>query len=76
MDGRNVYQYVADGMGRTLPSADDAAELVHEAQFYDFEELTDFIGEMKVIAYAIQTDGYENAETSDVWATTVQAIGE
>ena len=51
--------------------------MVSEARFYDFSELTDFTGEVRVIAYAVQTDGFdESALASDIWSTTVTAAGE
>ena len=51
--------------------------MVSEARFYDFDELVDFTGEVQIIAYAVQTDGFEmNASASDIWSTTVQAVGE
>ena len=51
-------------------------EMVSEARFYDLNELTDFTGEVQVVAYAVQTDGFdENASSSDIWSTTVQAVG-
>ena len=71
-----VYQYVVDGSGKALEVGMDTPEMVSEARFYDFQELVDFSGEMKIIAYAVQTDGFENAEIGDVWSTTVQAVGE
>ena len=66
-----VYQYVVDGSGTALEVGMDTPEMVSEARFYDFQELVDFSGEMKIIAYAVQTDGFENAEIGDVWSTTV-----
>lgn len=72
-----VYQYVVDGTGKALESGLDTPEMVSEARFYDFDTLVDFSGEMKIIAYAVQTDGFEmNASASDIWSTTVQAVGE
>ena len=51
-------------------------EFVAEARFYDFEEVVDFTGEVQVVAYAVQTDGFdESASASDIWSTTVQAAG-
>lgn len=72
-----VYQYVVDGTGKALESGMDTPEMVSEARFYDFDTLVDFSGEMKIIAYAVQTDGFEmNASASDIWSTTVQAVGD
>ena len=71
-----VYQYTVDGAGKALESGMDTPEMVSEARFYDFRELTDFSGELKIIAYAVQTDGFENAEIGDVWSATVTAVGE
>ena len=72
-----VYQYVVDGTGKALESGMDTPEMVSEARFYDFDTLVDFNGELKIIAYAVQTDGFEmNASASDIWSTTVQAVGE
>ena len=77
VDGRNVYQYTVDGEGEALESGDTTAEFVSEARFYDFDTMVDFRDEMKIIAYAVQTDGFEmNASASDIWSTTVQAVGE
>ena len=68
LDGRNIYQYVVDGVGKALPSGEAAEELVSEARFYDFTELNDFACEVKVIAYAVQTIGFdENALPYDIW---------
>lgn len=51
-------------------------EIVSEARFYNFNELTDFTGEVQVVAYAVQTDGFdENAFALVIWSTTVQAVG-
>ena len=53
-DGENqVYQYVVDGTGRALESGMTTPEMISEARFYDFEELVDFNGELKVVAYAV-----------------------
>ena len=72
-----VYQYTVDGEGKAVESGETTAEMVSEARFYDFEELVDFSGEMKIIAYAVQTDGFEmNESASDIWIATVQAVGE
>lgn len=71
-----VYQYVVDGTGKALESGMDTPEMVSEARFYDFDELVDFNGELRIIAYAVQTDGFENAEIGDVWSATVTAVGE
>ena len=72
----SVYQYVVDGTGKALESGMDTPEMVSEARFYDFQELVDFSGEMKIIAYAVQTDGFDgNADASQIWSTTVQAVG-
>ena len=72
-----VYQYTVDGEGKAVESGETTAEFVAEARFYDFQELTDFTGEVQIIAYAVQTDGFEmNASASDIWSTTVQAVGE
>ena len=76
VDGRNVYQYVVDGEGKALESGLDTPEMVNEARFYDFKELVDFTGEVQIIAYAVQTDGFEDSEVIDVWTATVQAVGE
>ena len=77
VDGRNVYQYTVNGEGKAVESGETTAEFVAEARFYDFDTLVDFSGEMKIIAYAVQTDGFEmNASASDIWSTTVQAVGE
>lgn len=71
-----VYQYVVDGTGKALESGMDTPEMVSEARFYDFQELTDFGGEVQIIAYAVQTDGFdENSDASQIWSTTVQAVG-
>ena len=72
-----VYQYVVDGTGKALESGMTTAEMVSEARFYDFSELTDFTGEVRVVAYAVQTDGFgSEASASDIWSTTVTAVGE
>ncbi len=72
-----VYQYTVDGEGRALESGMTTPEMVSEARFYDFQELVDFNGELKVVAYAVQTDGFdESASASDIWSTTIQARGE
>ena len=71
-----VYQYTVDGIGRALESGETTAEMVSEARFYDFQELVDFSGEVQVIAYAVQTDGFgSEADASEIWSTTVQAAG-
>lgn len=71
-----VYQYTVDGEGRALESGMTTPEMVSEARFYDFQELVDFNGELKVVAYAVQTDGFdESASASDIWSTTIQAVG-
>ena len=76
-DGRVVYQYVVDGSSKALEAGLDTPEMVSEARFYDFDTLVDFSGEVQIIAYAVQTDGFdENASASDIWSTTVQAVGE
>ena len=77
-DGEHqVYQYTVDGEGKAVESGETTAEFVAEARFYDFKELVDFTGEMKIIAYAVQTDGFDgNADASQIWSTTVQAVGE
>ena len=73
----SVYQYTVDGEGKALESGATTPEMVSEARFYDFEELVDFSGEVQIIAYAVQTDGFdESASPSDIWSTTVQATGE
>ena len=76
-DGENqVYQYVVDGTGRALDSGMTTPEFVSEARFYDFEELVDFTGGVQVVAYAVQTDGFSpEASASDIWSTTIQAVG-
>ena len=72
-----VYQYTVDGEGKALEAGDTTAEFVSEARFYDFDTLVDFTGELRIVAYAVQTDGFEmNASASDIWSTTVQAVGE
>ena len=71
-----VYQYTVDGVSRALESGMTTPEFVSEARFYDFEELVDFTGEVQIIAYAVQTDGFdESASASDIWSTTIQAVG-
>ena len=71
-----VYQYTVDGEVRTLESGMTTAEFVAEARFYDFDKLTDFNGEVQIITYAVQTDGFSSeASASDIWSTTVQAVG-
>jgi len=73
----SVYQYVVDGTGKALESGATTPEMVSKARFYDFRELTDFSGELRIIAYAVQTDGFDgNADASQIWSTTVQAVGE
>ena len=77
VDGRNVYQYTVDGEGEELEVGLDTPEMVSEARFYDFDTLVDFSGEMKVVAYAVQTDGFDGEmSASDIWSATVQAVGE
>ena len=72
-----VYQYTVDGVSRALESGMTTPEFVAEARFYDFEELVDFIGEVQVVAYAVQTDGFgEEMSASDILSTTIQARGE
>ena len=72
-----VYQYTVDGTSKALESGMTTAEMVAEAKFYDFSELVDFSGEVQVIAYAVQTDGFSSeASASDIWSTTVTAVGE
>lgn len=71
-----MYQYTVDGEGKAVESGETTAEFVAEAWFYDFEELVDFNGEVQIIAYAVQTDGFSSeASASDIWSTTVQATG-
>ena len=71
-----VYQYTVDGVSRALESGMTTPEMVSEARFYDFEELVDFTGEVQVVAYAVQTDGFnEEMSASDIWSTTIQAVG-
>ena len=71
-----VYQYTVNGEGKAVESGETTAEFVAEARFYDFEELVDFNGEVQIIAYAVQTDGFSSeASASDIWSTTVQATG-
>ena len=71
-----VYQYTVDGEVRALESGMTTAEFVAEARFYDFDKLTDFNGEVQIIAYAVQTGGFSSeASASDIWSTTVQAVG-
>ena len=71
-----MYQYTVDGVSRTLESGMTTPEFIAEARFYDFDTLTDFNGELKVVAYAVQTDGFdESASASDIWSTTIQAVG-
>ena len=71
-----VYQYTVDGISKALESGMTTPEMVSEARFYDFQELVDFTGEVQIIAYAVQTDGFdESASASDIWSTTVQAAG-
>ena len=72
-----VYQYVVDGTGKALESGMDTPEMVSEARFYDFDTMVDFSGEMKIIAYAVQTDGFDGEmSASDIWIATVTAVGE
>ena len=71
-----VYQYTVDGMSRALESGMTTPEFVAEARFYDFTEMTDFTGEVQVVAYAVQTDGFsEEMSASDIWSTTIKAAG-
>lgn len=71
-----VYQYTVDGEARALESGMTTPEFVAEARFYDFTEMLDFTGEVQIIAYAVQTDGFSSeASASDIWSTTVQAAG-
>ena len=71
-----VYQYTVDGEVRALESGMTTLEFVAEARFYDFDELIDFSGEMRIVAYAVQTDGFgEEMSAFDIWSTTVQAVG-
>ena len=71
-----VYHYTVDGEGKALEAGLDTPEMVSEARFYDFDTLVDFSGELRIVAYAVQTDGFEmNASASDIWSTTVQATG-
>ena len=71
-----AYQYTVDGMSRVLESGMTTPEFVSEARFYDFTEMLDFSGEVQVVAYAVQTDGFSSeASASDIWSTTVQAVG-
>ena len=71
-----VYQYTVDGEGEALESGMTTAEFVAEARFYDFQELVDFTCEVQIIAYAVQTDGFEeSASASDIWTATVAAAG-
>ena len=76
-DGESqVYQYTVDGVSKALESGMTTPEMVSEALFYDFEELVDFTGEVQIIAYAVQTDGFSSeASASDIWSTTIQAVG-
>ena len=76
-DGESqVYQYTVDGEVRALESGMTTPEFVSEARFYDFQELVDFTGEVEIIAYAVQTDGFgSDASASDIWSTTIQAAG-
>ena len=63
-------------MSKALESGMTTPEFVAEARFYDFEELVDFTGEVQVVAYAVQTDGFSSeASASDIWSTTIQAAG-
>ena len=62
-----VYQYTVDGTGKALESGMDTPEMVSEARFYDFQELVDFTGDLRIIAYAVQTDGFEESDVNDVW---------
>ena len=71
-----MYQYTVDGVSRALESGMTTPEFVAEARFYDFTEMLDFTGEVQIIAYAVQTDGFdESASASDIWSTTIQAVG-
>ncbi|MBQ8306754.1 MAG: hypothetical protein IJX90_11130 [Blautia sp.] len=72
-----VYQYIKNGEAGAIESGETTAEMVAEAKFYDFDELVDFSGEVQVIAYAVQTDGFSSeASASDIWSTTVTAVGD
>ena len=72
-----VYQYTVAGEGKALESGMTTPEFVAEARFYDFQKLVDFTGEVQIIAYAVQTDGFgSEASASDIWSTTIQAGGQ
>ncbi len=60
MVDEGVYQYTVDGISRALEPGMTTPEMVSEARFYDFEELVDFTGEVQIIAYAVQTDGFDS----------------
>ena len=45
-------------------------ELKGRRTFY----LEDFTGEVQIIAYAVQTDGFDqSASASDIWSTTISS---
>ncbi|WP_022772866.1 hypothetical protein [Butyrivibrio sp. AE2015] len=72
-----VYQYVVDGEGKALEAGLDTPEMVSEARFYDFDTMVDFSGEMRIVAYAVQTDGFDGEmSASDIWTSVVTAVGE
>ena len=72
-----VYQYTVAGERKALESGMTTPEFVAEARFYDFQKLVDFTGEVQIIAYAVQTDGFgSEASASDIWSTTIQAVGQ
>lgn len=67
-----MYQYTVDGEGKALESGETTAEFVSEARFYDFRGLIDFSGEVQIIAYAVQTDGFDGGmSASDIYSTSV-----
>ena len=74
-DDSNIYQYVVDGIGKALSSGEDTQELVYQARFYDFTELPDFSGELKITAYAVQTNGFDDVAPIDTCHAAVQATG-
>lgn len=71
-----VYQYVIDGVGTAVESGMTTPEMVAEARFYDFQELVDFRGEVKIVAYAVQTEGFEESDVNDTWSVAVTSVGE
>ena len=72
-----VYQYIEDGDAGVVEQGQETANLVAEARFYNFSELVDFTGELQIIAYAVQTDGFDSeADASEIWTATVTAVGE